>query len=203
MFRNFTLIVAALAVAGLVGGCAGKMTESRNFLSTYDNLKEVDPNFSGYIAPDMTLENYPKMIIDPLDFDLSAEDAAKFDDEQRQEIKEYTQKALEKLMTQYFQIVKQPGPKTVRFRMAFTDMEKSDALLALYPMTRITGVGRGGAAAQGEVVDSQTGTQLAAFTRVSKGSFAHGSGVGSLSDIETAIDTWAEAADKRLAKVLK
>jgi hypothetical protein len=193
MFRNFTLIVAALAVAGLVGGCAGKMTESRNFLSTYDNLKEVDPNFSGYIAPDMTLENYPKMIIDPLDFDLSAEDAAKFDESQRQEIKEYTQKALEKLMTQYFQIVKQPGPKTVRFRMAFTDMEKSDALLALYPMTRITGVGRGGAAAQGEAVDSQTGTQLAAFTRVGKGSFAHGSGIGSLSDIETAVDTWAEA----------
>lgn len=203
MLRFFAPIVAVLAVAGLVGGCAGKMTQSTNFLSTYDNLKEVDANFSGYIAPDMTLENYPKMIIDPVEFDLSAEDSAKFDDAQKQEIKEYTQKALDKLLSQYFQIVKQPGPGTARFRMAFTDMEKSDALLAIYPATRLTGVGRGGAAAQGEAVDSDTGTQLAAFTRVGKGSFAHGSGIGSLSDIETAVDTWAEAANARLAKVLK
>jgi len=203
MFRNFTSIVAALAVAGLVAGCGGKMHESKNFLSTYANLGPVVDDFSGYIAPDMTTANYPKMIIDTIEFDLSPEDSEKFSEEQKQEIREYAQKAANKLLAEHFQIVTQPGPGTGRFRMAFTDIEKSDALLAMYPMTRVTGVGRGGAAAQGEVVDSKTGKQLAAFIRKGKGSFAHGSGIGSLSDIETAIDTWAEAAKKRMDKVLK
>jgi hypothetical protein len=200
MYRNLKLIVAALVVVGLAAGCAGKDKASTEFLSDYDNLKMVNEDFSFYKAPDMSRANYPKLILNPIEFELQPSDLANFTDEQRQEIREHAQKAVNKLLAPYFQIVQQPGPNTAKLHVAFTDIEKSNALLALYPMTRAAGAGRGGAAIQGELLDSQTGTQLAAFTRQFKGSMLHGSGVGEMSDIMSAIDTWAEGATKVLAE---
>jgi hypothetical protein len=199
MFRNFKLIVAALAVVGLAAGCASKPMETKSFLTDYDNLKLVDEDFSFYKAPDMSTANYPKLIVTPIEFALSPDDLASFTDGQKQQIREHAQKTVNKLLTPYFQMVQQPGPGTGKLRVAFTDIEQSNALLALYPMTRAAGAGRGGAAIQGEIVDSETNTQLVAWTRKFKGSMLHGSGAGALSDIMTAIDVWAEGAAKVLA----
>jgi len=203
MYRTIKLLIAALAVMGLAAGCAQKAAKNEGFLSDYADLKKVDDDFSFYKAPDMTVKNYPRMMFEPIQFDLAPGDLADFSAEQQQEIREYAQKAATKVIASVFTIVQQPGPGTGRIRMAFTDIEKSNALLALYPMTRAAGVGRGGAAIQGEVLDSETGSQLAAWTRAGKGSALHGSGVGDLSDIETAIDTWQKAAMEGIVKQLK
>lgn len=203
MYRSLKLMFAALAVLGLAAGCAQKMKKQESFLSDYAELEKINDDFSFYKAADMTVENYPRMIFDPIQFDLNPDVMADFSEEQKSEVREYAQQAASNILSTYFKLVSQPGPGTGRVRMAFTDIEKSNALLALYPMTRAAGVGRGGAAIQGEVLDSVTGTQLAAWTRKGKGSALHGSGVGELSDIKTAVDTWAKNAMQVIGERLK
>ena len=89
------------------------------------------------------------------------------------------------------------GPGVCRLRIAFTDLEKSAALMNLHPLSRATGAGRGGAAIEAELLDSESNEQLGAFTRRATGEFFEGSGMGSLSDIKSAIDRWAVDADER------
>ncbi|MDX1431389.1 MAG: DUF3313 domain-containing protein [Gammaproteobacteria bacterium] len=203
MYRRFVPIAMMLVVAGVVAGCAHKMkTAESGFLDDYSKLEKVDDDFSFYRASDYTLKNYPMIIVDPIQFNLDAEVAKDFTEEQRREIREYAQQTVNKILSPHLKIVTQPGPGVARVRMAFTDIEKSEALLNLYPATRAAGVGRGGAAVEGEILDSQSGTQLVAWTRRGKGTLLQGSGVGSLSDIKTVIDHWAADANKRVVPQL-
>jgi hypothetical protein len=141
------------------------------------------------------------VILDPIQFNLDVEDRAGFSEEERREIREYAQTAFTKVISNHVQLVTQPGPGVCRLRVAFTDLEKSAALMNLHPLSRATGAGRGGAALEGELVDSQTNKQLGALTRTATGEFLEGSGMGSLSDIKSAIDRWAEDADERFEAI--
>jgi hypothetical protein len=91
----------------------------------------------------MTKANYPKLIVEPIQFQLIPEVAKSFTEEEKLKIQEYTRKARKKIISAHYQIVNEPGSDVGRLRMAFTDIEKSNALLALYPATRVAGVGRG------------------------------------------------------------
>ena len=61
------------------------------------------------------------------------------------------------------------GPGVGRFRQSLTDLEKSKPLLNIVPQTRMTGAGLGGAAFEGEILDSQTQEQLVAIVWAIKG----------------------------------
>jgi hypothetical protein len=199
MVRNFTSIIMALVFAGLATGCGPKMKKESDFLSDYSRLETVDDDHSLYRDPSLTKATCPRLIIDPIQFNLDVEDGKDFSEEERREIREYAQTALTKVFSRHFQFVTQPGPGVCRLRVAFTDLERSQALMNLHPLSRATGAGRGGAALEGELVDSQSNKQLSAITRRATGEFFSGSGVGSLSDIKSAIDRWAEDADKKIA----
>lgn len=199
MFRNFTPLIMALAFAGLAMGCAPTMKmESGGFLSDYSKLEKVNDNYSRWKAPGWTKDSCVRLIVDPIQFDLDTTDKKEFSADDRREIREYAQKKFTAIIAKNREIVTQPGPGVCRVRLAFTDLEKSNALLNLYPMTRAAGAGRGGAAIQGELIDTESNKVVAMMTRRATGEFFEGGGVGSLSDIKTAIDVWSEDAEKKM-----
>ena len=157
MSHKIALFATVILVAGVLSGCATKPKASNDFLSDYANLQKVNDDFSFYKARDMTKANYPKLIVEPIQFQRNPEAAKGFTEEEKLKIQEYTRKAQKKIISAHYQIVNEPGPDVDRLRMAFTDIEKSNALLALYPARRAAGVGRGDAAVEGEVLDSETG----------------------------------------------
>lgn len=139
------------------------------------------------------------MILDPIVVDLQEEDEHRFSDEEIQEIVEYADSEPARVLSKHFELVTSPGPRTGRLRLALTDIAKSKPLLNALPHTRIAGVGRGGAAAEGEYDDSQTGEQIFAGVRRSTGTFLSTTGFSALSDIKAAIDAWVENLDERCA----
>ena len=140
------------------------------------------------------------MIIDPIQFNLDAEDKVDFIDEERREIREYAQDKFTAVIAKHREVVMHTGPGVCRVRVAFTDIEKSAALANIHPLTRATGAGRGGAAAEFEVLDTESGKVIGLETRRATGEFFEGSGMGSLSDIKSAIDRWSKDADERFER---
>ncbi len=200
MFRNFTSMIMALLFAGLVTGCAPTMKKEAGFLSKYSRLEKVNDNYSRWKDPSFTRGTCARVIVDPIQFKLDAEDRKDFSAEERREIREYAQTKFTKVLARHTEIVAHTGPGVCRARIAFTDLEKSAALMNLHPLSRATGAGRGGAAVEAELVDTESGKVLGMMTRRATGEFFEGSGMGSLSDIKSAIDRWAVDADERFKR---
>ncbi|MEE8245120.1 MAG: DUF3313 family protein, partial [Pseudomonadales bacterium] len=104
-----------------------------------------------------------------------------------------------------YEVVFGPGPGVASFRLGITDVDASIAALNLSIYTRVTGAGLGGIAAEGELVDSVTGKQLAAAIRWGSGSRVMGRGtqvlegeVSKLADAKGVIDRWAKDMRKRI-----
>ena len=197
MFRNFTPLVMALAFAGLAMGCAPTMKKEGGFLSDYSKLEKVNDDLSRWKDPSFTKGTCDRVIFDPITFNLDEEDVAKFTDEEQLEIREYAQEKFSAVLKTRIELVTYAGPGICRFRVAFTDLEKSVALANIHPLTRATGAGRGGAAMEVEITDSETGKVIGMGTRRATGEFFEGSGMGDLADIKSAIDRWAVDADER------
>ena len=197
MIRNFRKIIIALMFGGLVTGCAPQMKKETGFLEDYSKLERVNDDFSHWKDPSFTKATCPRMIVDPIQFNLGAEDRTDFSAEEIREIREYAQTKFTEVAARHFEVVMHTGPGVCRLRVAFTDLEKSAALMNLHPLTRATGAGRGGAAMEAMVLDSESNKVLGMMTRRATGEFFEGSGMGSLSDIKSAIDRWSVDADER------
>ena len=197
MVRNFKSIIMALVFAGLATGCAPQMKKEGGFLEDYSKLEKINDNYSRWQDPSFTKATCPRMIVDPIQFNLDAEDRTGFSEEERREIREYAQTAFTKVVSNHIQVVTQPGPGVCRLRAAFTDLEKSAALMNLHPLSRATGAGRGGAAVEAMILDTESNKVIGMATRRATGEFFEGSGMGSLSDIKSAIDRWSVDADEK------
>jgi hypothetical protein len=88
--------------------------------------------------------------------------------------------------------VKEPGPGVARFRIGLTDVEKTIGVLNVAIYTKVTGLGLGGASAEGELVDSVTGEQLAAMVRWGTGSRVLRAGLTHMGDAKIAIEKWTK-----------
>ena len=66
-------------------------------------------------------------------------------------------------------VVYQPAPGVVRVRLVLTDIEKTNAV-NLLPQASLLGVGLGGAAMEGEVINSMTDMQIGVVVESQKGS---------------------------------
>jgi hypothetical protein len=197
MIRNFISIIMALMFAGLIIGCAPQMKKEGGFLEDYSKLEIINDNWSRWKDPSFTKATCPLIIVDPIQFNLDDKDRTDFSAEERREIREYAQTAFLKVVSNHVQVVTQPGPGVCRLRVAFTDLEKSAALMNLHPLSRATGAGRGGAALEAMVLDTESNKVIGMMTRTATGEFFEGSGMGSLSDIKSAIDRWSADADEK------
>ena len=173
------------------------MKKEGGFLEDYSKLEKVNDNHSRWKDPSFTKATCPRMIIDPIQFNLDGKDRTDFSEEERREIREYAQTAFIKVVSNHIQVVTQPGPGVCRLRVAFTDLEKSAALMNLHPLSRATGAGRGGAAMEAMVLYTESNKVIGMMTRTATGEFFEGSGMGSLSDIKSAIDRWSVDADEK------
>ena len=171
MIRNFISIIMALMFAGLIIGCAPQMKKEGGFLEDYSKLEKVNDNHSRWKDPSFTKATCPLMIIDPIQFNLDEKDRTDFSGEERREIREYTQTAFIRVVSKYLQVVTQPGPGVCRLRVAFTDLEKSAALMNIHPLSRATGAGRGGAALEAMVLDTESNKVIGMMTRTATGEF--------------------------------
>jgi hypothetical protein len=161
--RNAVLTAALAAAAVLAAGCqSGRPVPPKGsgFLGDAYPLLLPNPNHPGswrWLKPGVDLGEYDKLIIDPVEVRLTpGADAQIVPPEMSARAAEHLTLVLNRTIDPYYEIVKQPGPHTLRVRIALSDVIPDTSSPA-------GGVEVGGASAEGEMTDSATGERLVAF----------------------------------------
>jgi hypothetical protein len=189
----------ALLSIFLVGACATiDEPEQTGFLSDYSKLVRDDDGQWLY-AESRTAE-YSKFLIEPVSVLIEPKGEAKFTPAEIEMLKAHFVSKMTLALTEDdgYEVVSEPGPGVASFRLAITEIDASIAALNLSIYTKATGAGLGGIAAEGEVVDSVTGEQLAAAIRWGTGSRVLKAGLSKLGDAKIVINRWAADIRKRL-----
>jgi hypothetical protein len=198
--RSALRILIVLMVAFTLGGCNGGKNGPRTtgFLSDYSKLENASDSSMRYHAPRETIARYRAFIVDPVEVRFTPTDKSKVTPDDLEHIAAYFRGKVIDVLSEDYQIVSQPGPNVARFRIALTDVSDSTWWLNVHPGTRLTGAGAGGAGVEGELVDSQTGEQLAALVETQAGSRIGFDGLSKVGDAKAVIDDWAKRVHKRL-----
>ncbi len=204
---SFRLWVAFLVIVA-VGACATvDEPERTGFLSDYSKLEEGTDDQWRYAGP--KIDEYSKFYIEPVAILFKQKEDPEFSPDELEELKEYVVVRLGQRLAEDdgYEVVFGPGPGVASLRMGITEVDASIAALNLSVYTRVTGAGLGGIAAEGELVDSMTGEQLAAAIRWGSGSRVMGRGtqvikgeVSKLADAKGVIDRWAKDIRQRIDK---
>ena len=187
------------------------------FLGDYSQLKEGkgDQALMVYIDENVNFSLYDKVIIDPVRLVASEDsDMAKISKEDLQAIADYFYAALNENLSQKYKIVSESGPKTMRLRVALTDVTGSkvvlDTLSSLIPVgmaiNLIAKVATGNSTAVGsatgemELLDSFTGKRLIAAVDGRSGTKYTGKfdKFSKWEDTKDACDYWAKRIAQRL-----
>ncbi len=195
--------LATVLLGGVfVSGCAGvEQAEYTGFLSDYSNLEELEEGHLFYSAGKSG--NYDKFIIDDVVLLFTPNEVdPHFTDDELLELQEYFHDTVveEFERDNGYEIVARPGPRTARIRMGITDVKRTIGALNVTIYTKVTGAGIGGASAEGEMVDSMSGEQLAAAIRWGGGSRVLRAGFTEMGDAKLAIDKWAKDLRKLMDK---
>jgi hypothetical protein len=223
MKRGRTLAMAVLVAAPLlVIGCTattgrrGTPDES-GFLGNYSQLQPVEgyPAALIYIRPGVQWSRYNSVQLDSVTLwgdstvkDLSPED--------QQTLTDMLYKSLYEDLSKYFAIVNQPGPNTLRLRVALTQAQGAKPVLrtvtTVVPQLRVLGslVGLAGdtattvgsATVEMDVLDSVTNQRLAAAVDDRKGTkvlFAKRA-YSTWGDVQAAFGYWSDRIAWQLAR---
>ncbi len=164
------------------------------FLSDYSRLTSVNDTRMRYIAPE--LSEYQSFIVDPVQMSTQM---GELSPEERAEITLYFRDTLTGILRDRgYLITETPGVAVARVRIAITGVQDSTWWMKLHPGSNLSGAGRGGAAMEGEIIDSVTGAQLAGVVQSSSGSQFTVGNFSTVSDIKNVIDEWAKTACDRL-----
>jgi hypothetical protein len=182
----------------LAGGCASKPQPLQTgFLSDYSQLVEVDSYTARYLSP--RAKEYSAVIVDPVESRL---DSGRLSPNDRAEALRYMREACKKAFSRAgFTIVDEAGVGVARVQLALTDIANSTWWQKIHPGMRFSGAGTGGAAMEGEVIDSLTAEQLGAVVQSSSGNQFDITAFSTMADIKSAIDKWADIAARRLSSL--
>ncbi len=199
----FSLLVAVMGTAAFITGCATEKPQKTGFLSDYSKLRK-NPNFDGsyiYLNPKTPLKNYTKFIVKPVQVRLTKKAKERdVDSAKLKELAEYTHKTIvSELKKSGYGVVNSPGPGTLILRLALTDIDPAIILLNIHPGSILTGAGLGGASAEAEFLDSQTGQVVAAAIESQKGERGF-DGLTKYGNAENVIDRWAKRLVIRMDK---
>lgn len=189
----------ALLSIFLVGACATiDEPEQTGFLSDYSKL--VRDDHGRWLYAESRTAQYSKFLIEPISVLIDRKGEAEFTPAEIEELKTHfvSKMTLALSKNDGYEVVSEPGPGVATFRLAITEIDASIAALNLSIYTKATGAGLGGIAAEGEIVDSMTGEQLAAAIRWGTGSRVLKAGLSKLGDAKIVIDRWAADIRKRL-----
>ena len=198
-YATRTTFFAAI-LSTMIGGCATVQDPGQSgFLSDYSRLEEVAENHLVYDSGN--LGNYSKFIIEPIAMLYrQPEEKRVFDDEELEDLQAHFATKVHKALTEDdgYQVVEVAGSGTARIHIAITDVDDTIGALNITIYTKITGAGLGGAAMEGEVVDSVTGEQIAAVIRWGSGSRVLRAGFTHTGDAKIVIDRWAKNLRQRI-----
>ena len=203
MRKQFELALTALMALGLLacGSPPVKEPERTGFISDYSNLvMEEDQSIElladeAYVYFSDRLVNYRAFMLDDIVMLFKPDpEESKLDQEELAELLEHARTELEQALTQddYFSVTTEAGDGVARLRLAITEVEATIGALNFSSYTRVTGAGLGGAAAEGEVVDSVTGEQLAAAIRWGGGNRIGKAGLTKTGDAKLILSRWAK-----------
>ena len=187
-----------------LGACAAPVSEPENtgVLSDYSKLELAADGKINYGSDRM--DEYSSFIIEPIAILYRRDpEHQEFTDEELEKFKTYLVDKLTKELTKDdgFPVVTEPGPGVVRMRIGLTEVEQTIGVLNVSIYTKITGLGLGGVSAEGEMVDSVTGEQIAAMVRWGTGSRIFQAGLTKTGDAKIAINKWAEDLREMLDQV--
>ncbi len=199
-------VIRAICIGTIVGtmtlGCATVQDPGqKSFLSDYSKLEEIAENHLIYNSGNM--HKYSKFIIEPVAMLYrQPEEKRIFDDEELEDLQtHFAIKVREALIAgDGYQVVEVPGPGTATLRLGITDVDDTIGVLNVTIYTKITGAGLGGAAMEGEVVDSVTGEQIGATIRWGSGSRILRAGFTHTGDAKIVISSWAKGLRERIDK---
>jgi hypothetical protein len=189
------LFPACSVVAVFMLGCAGEPKQS-GFLSTYDNLQQVTPTFRRYLPPGNEIRAFSKFMIDPIETRLSGSQS--IDPKDEQHLKQYMYQVVRQELSKNYTLVSDPGPGVARIRIAITNLRASSPAMQMTPGSKLAGVGGGGAAVEVELVDSQTGKQIAAAIDTETGSPFSTSRRSEWGQVEEVMNDWAKRLARRI-----
>jgi len=200
MTRLIRVIFFGTILSVLATACATVQDPGQaGFLSDYSNLEEIDANHLVYDSGN--LGNFSKFIIEPIAM-LYRQPVEKriFDDEELEDLQAHFATKVRKALTEDdgYQVVEVPGSGTARLRIGITDVDDTIGALNITIYTKITGAGLGGAAMEGELVDSMTGEQLAAVSQWGSGSRILRAGFTHTGDAKILMDRWAKDLRKMI-----
>lgn len=191
-------IVALMATSACV---PVKAPEKAGFLSTYENLEEVSDGRLFYAGS--KIGNYSKFLLEPTVLLFTRDpnpENQKFTDEELADLLAYFDEAIVEQLSKDnrygpgYEMVDSPGEGVARIRVGINKVEETIGALNVLIYTKITGAGLGGAAAEGEMVDSITGEQLTAAVRWGSGSRILRAGFTHTGDAKIAMRRWAKDA---------
>lgn len=198
-YRKTFVLTLMVAVAFMSAGCSAKKSARVGFISDYSQLEPAGDTSMRYLAPGNALAKYDAFIIDPVQIHFHAQAEGK--DTERQDVESmaiYMRGALVDAVADKYKIVSNPGPRVARVRIALTDVKKSSPALNALPQSKLIGMGLGGAAMEGEIIDSQSGMQLAALIESRLGERLSLEGLSKWGDAKAVIDGWAKRLRERL-----
>jgi hypothetical protein len=184
----------------MAAGCATvKDPGQKAFLSDYSKLEEIEENHLVYDSGNFG--NYSRFIIEPVAMLYrQAEEKQVFTDQELEDLQAHFATKVRKALIEDdgYQVVNVPGPGTARLHIGITDVDDTIGVLNLSIYTKITGAGLGGAAMEGELVDSVTGEQIGAVIRWGSGSRILRAGFTHTGDAKIVIDRWAKSLRERI-----
>ncbi len=218
MKKSIGFVVVALAA--MMTGCAtthqARSTSTSGFLGNYAGLTEGGEGQALllYINPRVRIANYDSISIDPIR--IYASDDSAFGGASSEELRgilNYLDAAVREQLAKDYKLVKKPGPKTMRLRIALTEAEGSmrilDTMSNVMPpaialsalKTAITGraTGVGSARVEMELLDAKSNLRLMAAVDERVGGKTFEGKFDKWDDVKQAIDFWATKLQERLA----
>jgi hypothetical protein len=155
------------------------------FLSDYSRLEPISVTSRRYVNPKYDLSKYSSFIVDPVEVYLKDSAGVRnWDDVEK--LRAYMRRAIiDALEPRYTAVAARPGPGVARVRIALTNVERS----APFKL--------GGVSMEGELLDSQTGEQIAAVIESQKKGVPF-RGYDPWSGARAAMDDWAKRFYHRL-----
>jgi hypothetical protein len=184
MKKNIFMILVAASLAMLLAGCSTTTLQTRStqmsgFLSDYSMLKKGDDEQAllRYVNPAVDFKSYDKLLIEPIQvFAAPQSKLAKTEKKDVEALVNYLHATVLDQLRRDYTLVQENGPGVMRLRIALTEAKGSKLVLdtlssaipvgmAISAIKQIavgTPTSVGSARVEMEMVDSLTGTRLAA-----------------------------------------
>ena len=204
--RNRATGISLIPIFALfLAACAApvKEQERTGFIGDYSRLEKVGD--TAYLYTSAELAKYTQFRIDgpTILFNVNEENADKFSAEEIEELRQYFRDRLTAALSEdnRYQVVEESGEGVATIRLGITALDATLGALNVSVATKITGAGLGGAAMEGDIVDSLSGDQLAAAVQWGSGSRVLRAGFTRLGDAKLQINRWTSNLRERIDAV--